>query len=212
MTGKPAVLTLTIVATALPVSATAQSTAPPAAQAFERIKTIAGRWTFRDSVEGAAPSTGPAVVAGTVSYALVSNGTTIQETVDGPDHDVANMISMIRVDGDRLVLDHYCSSGTQPRLVSTGLEGNRIRFVFESATGLASPATGHIHAATFTFLPDGGFESRWTWQEPGNTHVGVRRHGQWTATVQPGAAQERKPPVNPIGAKAKFRWESRRLM
>lgn len=210
MTGKPAVLTLTIVATALPVSATAQGTASPAAQAFERIKTIAGRWTFRDSVEGA--STRPAVVAGIVSYTLVSNGTTIQETVSGPDHDVANMISMIRVDGDRLVLDHYCSSGTQPRLVSTGLEDNRIRFVFESGTGLASLATGHIHAATFTFLPDGGFESRWTWQEPGNTHVGVRRHGKWAAPVQPRAEPEREPPVKPIEAKANSGWKSRRLM
>jgi len=75
-----------------------------------------------------------------------------------------------------LVLDHYCASGTQPRLVSRGLEGQEIQFAFESGTGLASPATGHIHAATFSFLPDGGFESRWTWKEPGNTHIGVRRH------------------------------------
>jgi hypothetical protein len=153
-----------------------QTAESAAARGFERLKALAGRWEYRDSVDAGAVSARRPVVTGTVSYQLVSNGTTIQETVNGPGHDVADMISMIRLDGNRLVLDHYCSSGTQPRLVSSGLEGDRIRFEFESGTGLGSPETGHIHAATFTFLP-GGFESRWTWQEPGRTHVGVRRHG-----------------------------------
>jgi hypothetical protein len=172
---------LTIAAPASPVSAAAQSKASPAAQAFARLKDLAGRWAFRDSVDGGTASGRPEVVTGTVSYELVSNNTTIQERVHGPDHGTANMISMIRLDGDRLVLDHYCSSATQPRLVSRGLEGDHIRFVFESGTGLASPATGHIHAATFSFSPDGGFESRWTWKEPGNTHIGVRRHARRAA-------------------------------
>lgn len=173
---------LSMVGLVLASSAAAQTSASPAARGFERLLALAGRWEYRDSVEAAAVPARRAVVTGTVSYRLVSNGTTIQETVNGPGHDVADMISMIRLDGDRLVLDHYCSSGTQPRLVSYGLEGDRIRFEFANATGLTSPATGHIHAATFTFLPEGGFESRWTWQEPGRTHVGVRRHGARLAT------------------------------
>jgi hypothetical protein len=166
---------LTAVMILAPASANAQSTAPPALQAFERLTGLVGHWVFRDSIEAGTGSR-PEAVSGTASYDLVSNGTTLQERVQGPEHGTANMISMIRLDGDRLVLDHYCSSGTQPRLVSRGLEGNEIRFVFESGTGIASPATGHIHAATFTFLPDGRFESRWTWKEPGNTHTAARRH------------------------------------
>ena len=174
---RPMVLTaLLIAAPAWLMSAAARSNASPAVQAFERLKGLAGHWAFRDSLDGGTASGRPEVVTGTVSYDLVSNSTTIQERVHGPDHGTASMISMIRLDDDRLVLDHYCSSGTQPRLVSHGLEGQEIRFVFESGTGLASAATGHIHAATFSFLPDGGFESRWTWKEPGNTHIGVRRH------------------------------------
>jgi hypothetical protein len=170
---------LTALMIAAPVSsrpAAAQTASSPADRAFERLESLAGHWTYRDSLDYNIGATRPEVVVGTVWYALVANGTTIQENVNGPGHDVADMISMIRVDGDRLVLDHYCSSGTQPRLVSRGLEGNVIRFVFESGTGIPTPATGHIHEATFTFLPGGGFESRWTWQEPGKTHIGVRRH------------------------------------
>jgi len=167
---------LMIAVPAWPASAGAQSKASPAAQAFARLKGLAGQWAFRDSLAAGTASGRTEVVTGTVSYDLVSNNTTIQERVHGPDHGTVNMISMIRLDGDRLVLDHYCASGTQPRLVSRGLEGQEIQFAFESGTGLASPATGHIHAATFSFLPDGGFESRWTWKEPGNTHIGVRRH------------------------------------
>jgi hypothetical protein len=181
---------LTIAAPALPVSAAAQSKVSPAAQAFARLKDLAGQWAFRDSLDGGTASGRPEVVTGTVSYELVSNYTTIQERVHGPDHGTANMISMIRLDGDRLVLDHYCSSGTQPRLVSRGLEDHQIRFVFESGTGLASPAAGRIHAATFSFRPDGGFESRWTWKEPGNTHVGVRRHPARRALQGPQGARE----------------------
>ncbi|HEX9728632.1 MAG TPA: hypothetical protein VGA37_09015 [Gemmatimonadales bacterium] len=171
-----AVLAVLLVAPAVSGRTGSQATASSATQAFERLRSLAGAWTFRDSLEQGSVSARPLTVTGTVSYALVSNGTTIQETVNGPDHDTAEMISMIRVDGDRLVLDHYCSAGNQPRLVSRGLEGNQVRFVFESGTGLASSGTGHIHAATFTFLPAGGFESHWTWLEPGNTHTAVRQH------------------------------------
>ncbi len=157
-----------------PAPAAAQSDSSAAQRGFARLVGLAGQWAYRDSVESG--SRRNVVVTGTVAYEPVANGTTLQERVHGPHHDVANMISMIRLEGERLVLDHYCSSGTQPRLVSSGLDGDVIRFAFEGGTNIPSPATGHIHAATFTFLPDGRFESRWTWQEPGNTHVGARRH------------------------------------
>jgi hypothetical protein len=177
MTIRPAtgaIATIAILATATPAPAVAQSDSSAAQRGFARLTSLAGQWAYRDSV--ADGSRENVVVTGTVAYELVANGTTLQERVHGPDHDVANMISMIRLDGGRLVLDHYCSSGTQPRLVSRGLDGNVIRFVFEGGTNIPASTTGHIHAATFTFLSKGRFESRWTWQEPGNTHVGARRH------------------------------------
>jgi hypothetical protein len=167
---------------AAPAPAAAQSDSSAAQRGFARLTGLAGQWAYRDSIENGSRQN--VVVTGTVAYELVANGTTLQERVHGPDHDVANMISMIRLEGGRLVLDHYCSSGTQPRLVSRGLDGNVIRFVFEGGTNIPTTTTGHIHAATFTFLPDGRFESRWTWQEPGKTHVGARRHA--AARAAPG--------------------------
>jgi hypothetical protein len=136
---------------------------------------MVGDWEFRDTLIRGEASRPPSVTGG-VRYELVSNGTVLQERVDGPDHGTAHMVSMIWVDGDRLVLDHYCSSGTRPRLVSRGLEGHELRFVHENHTGVTSEATGHIHAAVFRFDTAGRFTSEWTWQEPGVTHSAERHH------------------------------------
>lgn len=161
-------------ATLYPAPGHAQARGPsPAAIAFARLKSLAGTWKFGDT--GTAPGT--LMPVGTVSYEVVSNGTAILERVSGPEHGPSGMVSIIRLDGDRLVLDHYCSDGNQPRLVaSRDLAGMEIRFDFESATGLASPEAGHIHSAVFSFRPDGGFESRWGWRQAGATHTGLRRH------------------------------------
>ena len=80
------------------------------------------------------------------------------------------------IEEDRLVLQHYCSAGNQPRLVSTGLDGHEIRFTFERATNLPSIGIGHIHAAVFTFPGTGPFTSRWTWLADGVETTSTRRH------------------------------------
>jgi hypothetical protein len=135
--------------------------------AFEKLRAIAGTWTFTTDSDH-----------GTVSYELVSNGTAILERVMNEEHGETGMVSVVYLDGDRLILQHYCSSGNQPRLVSPGLEGDEIRFTFEGASNLASADSGHIHGAVFSFAGPGPFASRWTWRENGVDTTTARRHAR----------------------------------
>jgi hypothetical protein len=133
--------------------------------AFEKLRAITGTWTFTTDTDH-----------GRVSYELVSNGTAILERVMNEEHGETGMVSVIYLDGDRLILQHYCTSGNQPRLVSPGLEGDEIRFTFERASNLASPDAGHIHGAVFSFAGPESFASRWTWRENRVETTRTRRH------------------------------------
>jgi hypothetical protein len=154
-----------------PASVPAPHDRPAAAQrAFDRIGAFAGTWNFRAGSD-----------SGRVSYELVSNGTAILERVMNAEHGEAGMVSVIHVDGGRLVLQHYCGAGNQPRLVSTGLAGDEVVFTLEGVANLASPAAGHIAAARFRFPGGGRFETTWTWRALGADIVTMRRH----APIQP---------------------------
>jgi hypothetical protein len=63
-----------------------------------------------------------------------------------------DMISMIHLDGDRLLLTHYCPAGNQPRMkASVPPDGKTIMFDFVDATNLSSPEAGHMHRSGFHF-------------------------------------------------------------
>jgi hypothetical protein len=140
-------------------------TSTDARAAFDRLRQIAGTWSFTAGAEH-----------GRVSYEVVSDGTAILERVMNEEHGEAGMVSVIHLDGDRLVLQHYCGAGNQPRLVASGLTGSEVRFTFEPAAGAASPSAGHIHGAVFRFPAEGPFESTWTWRENGVDTFSTRRH------------------------------------
>ncbi|MGE0351773.1 MAG: hypothetical protein AB7I33_11925 [Gemmatimonadales bacterium] len=139
--------------------------ASPAREGFERLKLLAGTWSFTMGGE-----------RGLVSYEVASDGSLILERVINGEHAGAGMVSAIFLDGDRLVMHHYCGAGNQPVLVSTGLEGDELRFTFAGGTNLADGSVGHIHGARFMFQEEGSFESEWTWMEAGKASAAVRRH------------------------------------
>ena len=135
--------------------------------AFEKLRAITGTWAFTTDIDH-----------GRVTYELVSNGAAILERVMNEEHGETGMVSMIHLDGDRLVLQHYCSAGNQPRLVSNGLDGNEIRFTFERAWNMPSRDAGHIDGAVFRFPANGRFESTWIWRQKGADEISTRRHSR----------------------------------
>lgn len=79
------------------------------------------------------------------------------------------MYTMVHMDGDRLMLTHYCVAKNQPRLVCTAWDEDSATATFEflDATNLPSRDAGHMDKVVVRFLDDAHVTSRWTWYQDG---------------------------------------------
>jgi hypothetical protein len=114
--------------------------ASDATVAFEKLKTLQGTWAGQ----------GPEGAAVRISNRIISNGSVLMSEIQGGGED---MVTMIHLDGDRLMLTHYCAMGNQPRMIGTlSPDGKTITFNFLDATNLKSSQAEHMHRLTFTFV------------------------------------------------------------
>ena len=82
-------------------------------------------------------------------------------------------ITMLYLDGDRLLLTHYCDAGNRPRM--TGMmspDGKTVEFEFLDVAG--STQYGHMHHAVFTVIDANHHTEDWTWMDPGDKPVHAR--------------------------------------
>ncbi len=129
--------------------------------AFEKLKSLAGEW--RGTIEKAG---GPA--AG-VQYRLASGGSVVMETLfPGSEHE---MISMYHLDGERLVLTHYCAMANQPRMQLTSATAAELRFDFEGGANVDPKTTRHVHSGRIAFVSADKLEAEW------DVHAGGQRVG-----------------------------------
>ena len=148
---KPARIAITL----LLVLATSAAFAASAAQkSFEELKSLDGSW------EGKAPD-GQTVQ---VAYRVTGNGSAVMSEIKGH----ADMISMFNLDGERLLMTHYCGAGNQPRMVaSTSPDGKTLTFDFLDATNLASPDDGHMTRLVLS-MPDANHHTEeWIYSDHG---------------------------------------------
>ncbi|HMB69314.1 MAG TPA: hypothetical protein VKU85_08375, partial [bacterium] len=126
--------------------------------AFARFRGLAGTWNGR-STKGWEESTTYRVIAAE----SVVMGTSFDA------HPGETMITMIHLDGDRLMLTHYCVARNQPRLVATSVdeEKGEVLFEFLDATGISSRDQGHMDMVIWRFDGPDRFTSRWTWFQDG---------------------------------------------
>ena len=82
---------------------------------------------------------------------LTAGGSAVHETLfPGQDHE---MISIYTVDGDDLVMTHYCMLGNQPRMKADPKSpANKIRFNFAGGSNLDPKKDKHMHGATLTIV------------------------------------------------------------
>jgi hypothetical protein len=80
-------------------------------------------------------------------------------------HPQEHMATMIHLDGDRLLLTHYCMAKNQPRLVATSYDPAKGTATFEylDGTGMKSRDTGHMDKVRMQFLDGDHYRSQWTW-------------------------------------------------
>ena len=76
------------------------------------------------------------------------------------------MLSLFYVDGDRLLMTHFCPSGNQPRMQATiSPDLKTISFDFLDATNLPNRQAGHMHRATYIFSDADHYSQEWTWMQ-----------------------------------------------
>jgi hypothetical protein len=128
----------------------------PAADAFARIKTLAGTWTGE-----AKPFETDETFPVTHEFRVSANASVVMETMSpGTEHE---MINMYHLDGDDLVLTHYCAAGNQPtmRLAGVSEDGRTLRFEFTGGSNLDPAVDDHIHEASLTLVDDDTLEESW---------------------------------------------------
>jgi hypothetical protein len=79
-------------------------------------------------------------------------------------------ITMIYVDGDRLLLTHYCDAGNRPRMTGKASpDGKNVEFAFLDLSG--GTQYGHMDHAVFTVIDADHHVEDWTYMEPGDKPV-----------------------------------------
>lgn len=148
--GRPALAAMLLLALLAPAS---WAEGVDAKTAFERLKGFAGSWKGTVGTPDGPPAE--------VVYRVTAGGSAVFETMDpGGEYE---MVSVYHLDGDKLLMTHYCAAGNQPRmkLDLAGSSPELLRFVFEGGTNMKVEEGTHIHGATFTLGADGGMDATW---------------------------------------------------
>jgi len=121
---------------------------------FEQLKSLDGSW------EGKGSNGEPVQVL----YRVTSNGSALMSEIKGKE----DMISMFNLDGERLLMTHYCAVGNQPRMVaSPSPDGKTITFHFLDATNLATPDAGHMNRLVISMADANHHTEEWVYNDHG---------------------------------------------
>jgi hypothetical protein len=126
-----------------------------AQKALDKLRSLAGSWEGKDTKGAPVEDT----------YRLTAGGTAVMgENKMGPEE----MLSLFYVDGDRLLMTHFCPSGNQPRMQATiSPDLKSISFDFLDITNLSNPQSGHMHHARYFFSDANHYTAVWTWKQNG---------------------------------------------
>jgi hypothetical protein len=155
---------LQIIMLALTFAATAAYAQTDAQKAFATLKTLPGSW------EGSGMESANSKTPVRVDFRITGGGSAIMSEIQGHE----DMISMFHLDGDRLLLTHYCAVGNQPRMqASASPDGKTLTFNFVDATNLSSPDAGHMQKMILTVLDQNHHTEEWVFIDHGKEHKAV---------------------------------------
>lgn len=172
--------------------ALAQSTTPTDAQkSFTQLKTLAGTWQATATIDPPQHEMGDGATM-QVSLRVTSRGNALVHEMgdlgrtDDPtryDHPV----TMLYMDGDRLILTHYCDAGNRPRMAGKlSPDGKTVDFDLLDVSG--STQYGHMQHAVFTIIDANHHTEDWTYMTPGDkpvhAHLDLTRVKQQQASAR----------------------------
>jgi hypothetical protein len=155
-----------------------QKSDPPksdAQKSFETIKTLAGVWSAKLTVDPPMPGMDDKDMPSQISMRVTSRGNALVHEMyalgvpDDPtryDHP----LTMLYLDGNRLNLVHYCDAGNRPHMVArTSPDGKTVEFDFVDISG--GTERGHMHHAVFTLIDANHHTEDWTYMTPGDKPI-----------------------------------------
>ena len=104
---------------------------------FDQLKGLEGNWAGTNS-QGQPLQ---------VTFRLTAGGSALMSEIMGKGPE--NMITMFHMDGDRLLMTHYCGAGNQPRMKVVSSDAKSVSFEFFDGTNIA-PGDGHMQHVTFS--------------------------------------------------------------
>jgi hypothetical protein len=126
-------------------------------QLFAMVGGLQGKW------ETAGPEGEPSYIV----FDVTSAGSIVKETMfPGQPHEMTNMYSL---DGNTLMMTHYCGAGNQPRMRARELEDGSLAFEAFAVTDLESPDQTFMGSMTLVFIDEDTIEERWTATTAGKT-------------------------------------------
>ena len=121
----------------------------PASNAFEKMKSMAGKWQGKTEI---------------MTLSVVSQGSTLMQA---DEHE--SMVTMFHLDRDRLMMTHYCAAQNQPRMTGQVRPDGSIEFNFLDATNLTSPTMGRMNRMILTMKDSDHIEEQWFFADDGKT-------------------------------------------
>ena len=112
------------------LSASFVSAGSDARKTFDQLKGLEGNWAGTNS-QGQPLQ---------VTFRLTAGGSALMSEIVGHDtdkHGPENMITMFHMDGDRLLMTHYCGAGNQPRMKVVSSDAKSVSFEFFDGTNIA---------------------------------------------------------------------------
>ncbi len=141
--------------------------ASDAQKSFDNLKTLAGSW--QGTYDGKPVE---------ISLRVTSMGNTLMHEVrlggrlDDP-------ITMLYLDGDRLILTHYCDAGNRPRMAARMTQdGKTVEFDFLDVANFSTSQAGYMQHAVFTTLDANHHTEDWTFLfqgKPISAHFDLQR-------------------------------------
>lgn len=149
------------VATAAPPVRAAE---PARHAAFDRLKSLVGSW------DGVADF-GKEKVTVTLSIKTISRGTALMETLTFTGE--SEMVTVYHPVGDQVMLTHYCSSNTQPRMRTDSIpkDVRELFFKFLDATNMMNSTVTAMHNLKVVFLTPTQFRQEWYPQDSASQPV-----------------------------------------
>jgi len=125
-----------------------------AQKSFQMLSGLEGKWVGKGS-EGQPIE---------VTFRMTAGGSALMSEIHGTGHE--NMITMFHMDGDRLIMTHYCGAGNQPRMKVIAADSKSVSFEFFDGTNIG-PGAGHMQRLTLTTPDPNHHTEEWVFLDHG---------------------------------------------